>query len=53
MGHRRNDQPAVVLETDEAPVEEVVDTRGEKESIFAIQSFTVVRIAPGFAVTRN
>lgn len=41
MGHGGNNEPAIVLEADEATVKEVVNTRGQEEPVLAIQSFFV------------
>ena len=50
---RRDDEIAAILKPDEPAVKQVVDTGRQKQPIFAVQSFRVVRVTPRFAVARD
>jgi hypothetical protein len=41
MGHRRNDEPPVILESDKATVEKVIDTGGQEQAVLAVQPFFI------------
>ena len=47
----RHDQSSIVLEADEATIEEVIDPRGEEQAILAVQSLLVGGIPPWLAMT--
>src|ERR1039457_4819384 len=49
----RNNQSTVALETDESPVEEVVDAGRQQQSILAVQPFCVVAVTPWLAVASS
>ena len=53
MRNRRDDEPAVVFEANEAAIEEMIDARRQKQSILAVQSFFVGRVPPRLAVARD
>ena len=42
VGDRGDNQPTVVLEANEPPVEKMVDTRRQQQSILPIQTFLVI-----------
>lgn len=52
MRHRRDDRPTVVLEPDEATVEQVVHARREEQTVFAIKALLVGCVSPRLAMTR-
>jgi hypothetical protein len=41
MGHRRDHQPAGILEADEASVKKVIDTGRQQQALFAVEAFLV------------
>ena len=47
MGYRGNDQPPVVLEADEAAVEEMVDARCEQQTVLSVETFLVALTPAG------
>jgi hypothetical protein len=46
MSHRRNYQPAIVLEANESAVEQMIDAGCQKQTILPIQAIFVGRIPP-------
>jgi hypothetical protein len=48
---RRDDEIAIALETYEAPIEQVIDTWGQEQSVLRIEPFGICSIPPGLAVT--
>ncbi len=46
IGNRRDERFARVLERNETPVKEVIDGRGEEETIASDEPFLVRRLAP-------
>ena len=53
MSDRGNDEPAVVFEADEAAIEQMVDARRQQQSVLAVQSLLVGRVAPRLAMARD
>jgi hypothetical protein len=53
MGHRRNDEPSTVFETDESTVEEVVNARRQEQPVLAVKALFVRGIPPGLAMARD
>ena len=51
MRNRREDELPIVLEADEATIEEMIDRRGEEEAILAVQPLLVGGIPPRLAMT--
>jgi hypothetical protein len=52
MRDRRYEEPSVVLERDEATVEEMVYRRGQQKAVFSVQALVVAAVTPRFAVAR-
>src|SRR5450631_513779 len=50
MGHRRHQDIPVVLEADEAAIEEMVGIGREEQAILSIEALLVARVPPRLAV---
>ena len=51
--HRRDDQVTLVLERDEAFVEQVINRRRQQQAVLAVEALFVRAVAPGFGVARD
>ena len=47
---RRHDQRAVVLEADEAAIEQVIDTGRQEQAVLTVQPLSIARVAPRLAM---
>jgi hypothetical protein len=53
MRYWRNNQSPVVFKPDEAAIEQVVDARRQQQSVLAVQSFLIGRVAPWLTMARD
>jgi hypothetical protein len=53
MRNRRNNLPPVVFKADEAAIEQVIDARRQQQSVLAVQSFLIGRVAPWLTMARD
>lgn len=53
MRDRRDDERDVVFEPYKSTIEEVINSRGQQQSVFTVESFFVVRVAPRLAMARD
>src|SRR5450755_5015968 len=53
LSNRRNNQPPVVFKADEAAIEKVIYARRQQQSVLAVQSFLISRVAPWLTMTRD
>ena len=53
MSNRKNNQPTVVFKADEAAIEQVIDARRQQQSILAVQTFLISRVAPWLTMARD
>src|SRR6266581_4734059 len=53
MCNRRNNQPPVVFKAYEATIEQVIDARRQQQSVLAVQSFLIRRVAPRLTMARD